>query len=103
MNFFWARSFNARNVIASAARAALPGRDLIRDVIRVQRGTRFADVAQHRGRVAMDEVAEVWSGGAALAADAMTLRALKLRAKKKFMPVFPITVRFPRRAAVRAC
>ena len=47
----------------------------------------------------MDEVAEIRPGGAALAADTMAFRALKLRANKKFMSMLPIAVGLARRAA----
>ena len=56
----------------------------------MQRRVRIADVAQHAGRVAVDEVAQVRSDGRALAANPMALRATKLVAEEETAPVFPI-------------
>ena len=77
-------------------------RDLIRDVIWMQGGVRFANVAQHTRGISVNQIAEVRTSGAALAPNTMAFRALKLSAEKEFTPMLPIAVRFAWCAAVRA-
>src|SRR5687768_8744515 len=78
------------------------GGNLIRDVIGMDGGAGFANVAQHAVGIAMDQVAEIGAGSSAFAADAMAFGALELFAEKHFAAMFPIAIGLGARAAVSA-